>query len=146
MTRGWSKGFTKESHPSVKKISDTMRRKRIDNFARWRQEMVRLGKIRSVYPPLKRNGDLAELIGVILGDGNIQKFPRTERLLIFSNASNKGFAKRYSRLVRRLFKKKPYVYLQSKQNCVRISLYEKEISRRLNIPTGSRKNLSINVP
>ena len=111
--RSWSKGFTKENHPSIRKISETMKRRKIDNFASWRQASIRSGKIVTVFPPLERSGDLAELIGVLLGDGHIQKFPRTERLLIFSNSNNPGFIKRYKILVEKLFKKKTYVYKQT---------------------------------
>ena len=82
----------------------------------------------------------------MLGDGHIEKFPRTERLLIFSNSNNPGFVKRYTDLVERLFEKETYVYKQSKQNCVRISLYQKKISERLGIPTGARKDLELPVP
>jgi len=144
--RSWSKGFTKENHPSVRKISETMKRKRINNFAEWRRKAIRDGRIRVRFPALLRNGDLAEVIGVMLGDGHIEKCPRTERLLIFSNSNNKGFVERYAGLVQKLFKKKPYVYKQSTQNCIRISLYEKKVSERLGIPTGSRKDISITVP
>ena len=86
-----------------------MKRKKIDNFASWRQESIQSGKILTVFSPLKHDGDLAELIGVLLGDGHLQKFPRTERLLIFSNSNNPGFIKRYTSLVEKLFKKKTYV-------------------------------------
>lgn len=146
MASNWSKGFTKDTHPSVKKISDTMRRRGVNNFLGWREKMIAEGKIKTVYPRFKQNGDLAELIGVMLGDGNIEKFPRTERLLIFSNSNNRGFIKRYGAIVGRMFNKRPYIYLQSKQNCVRISLYEKSISSRMGIPCGSRKKLKIIVP
>lgn len=130
----------------ARKISETMRSKKIDNFAEWRKEAIRIGKIRTNFPPLPRNGDVAELIGVTLGDGHIEKFPRTERLLIFSNSNNRGFVERYSTLVGKIFHKKPYVYKQSSQNCIRISLYEKEISKRLGIPVGARKNSRIEIP
>lgn len=128
------------------KISETMRRKKIDNFAAWRLRAIREGKWRTKFPPLKKDGDLAELIGVVLGDGHIERFPRTERLLIFSNSNNKGFVKRYTRLVETIFQKKTYVYEQNGQNCTRISLYEKNISKRLGIPTGSRKDIVVTVP
>ena len=144
--RSWSKGFTKENHPSIRKISETMKRRKIDNFASWRQASIRSGKIVTVFPPLERSGDLAELIGVLLGDGHIQKFPRTERLLIFSNSNNPGFIKRYKILVEKLFKKKPYVYKQTGQNCQRISLYQKCISERLQVATGARGALFIDIP
>ena len=138
--------MTKENHPSVRKISETMKRKKIDNFASWRRKSIESGKIIVVFPPLKRDGNLAELIGVLLGDGHLQKFPRTERLLIFSNSNNPCFIRRYTNLVERLFKKKTYVYKQSGQNCTRISLYQKCISERLGIPTGARGAISITVP
>ncbi len=123
-----------------------MKRKKIDNFAAWRRRSIRAGKIIVEFPPLKRDGDLAELVGVLLGDGHLQKFPRTERLLIFSNSNNPGFIRRYTNLVEKLFKKKTYVYKQSGQNCTRISLYQKCISERLGVPTGARGALSITVP
>ena len=123
-----------------------MKRKKIDNFASWRRKSIESGKIIVVFPPLKRGGDLAELMGVLLGDGHLQKFPRTERLLIFSNSNNPGFVRRYTNLVEKLFKKKTYVYKQSGQNCIRISLYQKCISERLGIPTGARGKLALEVP
>lgn len=146
MHHSWNKGFTKTTHSSVMKISETMRKKRIDNFALWRTKMKKEGHLKTTYKNFHRNGDLAELIGVILGDGHIEKFPRTERLLIFSNSNNLGFVKRYSKIVEKSFNKKPHVYNQKTQNCTRISLYEKEISKRLSIPIGSRKNTKNKVP
>ncbi|RJQ35148.1 hypothetical protein C4568_01495 [Candidatus Parcubacteria bacterium] len=144
--KSWSKGFTKDTHPSVRKISETMRKKKIDNFAVWRKKAKANGRIPSEYPLLEKNGDLAELIGVVLGDGHIQKFPRTERLLIFSNSNNKVFVRRYAKLVQKFFNKEPYVYKQSKENCIRISLYQKHISKRLGVPAGPRKDLNFTVP
>ena len=146
VSKSWNKGYTKFTHPSVRKTSETMKKKKIDNFAQWRKRAIEKGVLKVSFPPLKKNGDLAELIGVILGDGHIEKFPRTERLLIFSNASNKGFVKRYTFLVEKVFSKSPYVYKQHPQECIRISLYQKKISRRLGVPTGSRKDIQIMVP
>src|SRR3989338_8424760 len=107
MPSNWAKGFTKETHPSIRKRADTMRLRKIDNFATWRENMKAVGKIRSVYPQFKRGGDLAELVGVVLGDGHIRRFPRTEELSIFSNSNNIGFVKRYAGLVEKLFSKRP---------------------------------------
>ena len=146
MPKGWSKGETKETHESVKKISNTMRERGVDNFKGWREEAKRSGRIPREYPELERNGDLAEFIGVVLGDGHIQKFPRTERILIFSNASNTGFVERYTRLMRELFAKEPYVYKVTGQECIRIGIYQKHISDRLQIPIGARKDLYLPVP
>lgn len=142
----WCKGYTKETHPSVAKISKTFKRKKIDNFAIWREEMKRLGKIKSDYPKFEKNGDLAELIGVVLGDGHIGTFPRTEVLSIFSNADNKGFIDRYAKLVENIFEKQPTVSKNNHCNCVKITIYQKWISKRLEIPSGSRRYITVKIP
>jgi len=141
----WNKGSTKQNNPSVAKISETLRRKKIDNFANWRKRMIATGKILIDHPPLKKSGNLAELIGVTLGDGHLGKFPRTELLAIFSNAKNKGFIKRYSLLVEKIFKKKVSNTMHG-SGCVKISIYQKSISKRLNIPTGARGELNLSIP
>lgn len=143
----WSKGYTKETHPGVLKISQTMKNKKVDNFAKWRNKMKKLGKIRSKYPPFRQNGDLAELIGVILGDGHIGRFPRAESLTISSNANNLGFIKRYTGLLSKSFNIIPNISHSGKfTNCIRIRIYQKKISERLNIPAGSRKEQNIKIP
>ncbi|OGG36721.1 hypothetical protein A2110_00080 [Candidatus Jorgensenbacteria bacterium GWA1_54_12] len=136
----WCAGFTKDTHPSVAKISDTFKRKGIDNFAKWRR------KHKPPYTSLVKNGDLAELIGVIWGDGSIHEFQRTEGLDIASNSENKGFIRRYRSLVKRVFGKGPALYKSKKSQCIHIRIYEKYISKRLGIPTGNRGKKSIIVP
>lgn len=142
----WSKGYTKATHPSIEKISATMRRKRIDNFRAWRDQARLVGIIPAAYPPLPRSGDLGELIGVVLGDGHIAAFPRTERITICSNANNPGFVKRYAALLQKIFHKEPLIRKTSGSQCIRISLYQRWISRRLGIPTGARKEMSLPTP
>jgi hypothetical protein len=146
MPRGWNKGLTKDTNLSVQRISETMKKRKIDNFAEWRREAIATGHIRTKFSSLRKNGVLAELIGVILGDGHIQTFPRTERLLIFSNSNNTGFVERYAGMVERIFAKKPYVKKMIGKNCTRISIYENQISKRLAIPAGSRASLPARVP
>jgi len=141
----WSKGYTKETNPSVLKISETFKRKKIDNFRRWRQKAIKLGISKTNYPPLKQNGDLAELIGVTLGDGNIFKFPRTEALTIAGNAKNKGFIQRYASLIQKIFSKKPKIN-KPHRGCVKIRLYEKNISKRLNLSAGARQKKDTRIP
>lgn len=141
----WNKGLTKETHLSVQKISRTMRRKKIDNFKSWREKMVLDGKIKVQFDPFKKSDELAELFGVVLGDGNISVFPRCERLIISANGNNKYFIERYSSLVKKIFDKNPSV-TQAGPNCIRISIYENKISSRLSIPVGNRKDLDITIP
>jgi len=142
----WNKGFTKQTHPSVKKISETMKRKKLDNFKEWREMMKTAGKIKSNYSDFKKDEYLAELMGVVLGDGNIGKFPRTERLVIASNSNNHGFINRYSNIIQRIFIKEPKQMKLKSSNCVRISLYEKFIGKRLGIPSGNRANINFKIP
>src|SRR5579872_6298186 len=102
MRNSWNKGFTKDSHLSVRKISQTMKGRHLDNFKVWRDEMKKQGKIKNAYPLLQKNGDLAELIGVTLGDGYLAKFPRTDLLTISANSANIGFIERYANLIEKL--------------------------------------------
>lgn len=146
MPSNWSKGLTKDNHLSIKKISETMKLRKIDNFAIWRQKQRVKGKIKTYYPEFVKNGDLAELIGVTLGDGTITQYARTQEIRIISNSNNPGFIKRYSNIVEKTFKKKPNVIKHNNINAVRISLYEKYISERLGIKTGKRRHAVIVVP
>ncbi len=93
-----------------------------------------------------KKGQLAEIIGVILHDGHIRKFPRTEELSIFSNSNNLGFIKRYSKLVYEIFDQKPAITKHGKRNCIRMRIYQKNIASRLNLPYSPRKLLHIKIP
>lgn len=145
MPSNWSKGFTKGTHPSVQKISETMKRRKIDNFAKWRQKMRASGEMISSYPEFEKNGDLAELIGVVLGDGHLSKFPRTEELSIFSNSNNPGFVKRYSNLIGKIFSKEPAIGKHG-SGCIRIRVYQKKIADRLGVPYSPRAKKKIVIP
>lgn len=146
MPSNWNKGQTKYTNLSVKKISDTMKEKGIDNFKIWREKMKTEGKIKSEYLPLKKDGNLAELIGVVLGDGHICSYPRTEELRIISNSNNSGFITRYAKIIEKVFNKKPYIRNSNQNNSTRIGLYEKHISDRMKISNGARKYLRIKIP
>ena len=146
MSEPWNKGLTKETDASVRKISETMKRKGIDNFEEWRKEQKEKGEIPSEYPELEEDGNLAELTGVIVGDGYIYDFPRTQRLRIVGNANNLGFAKRYARLVESVFGKKPTVSERNNEKAIDISLYQKQLSNRLDIPAGSKSEYHATTP
>jgi hypothetical protein len=140
----WNKGHTKDSHPSLEKISKERRKK--DNFAKWRENARKKGLIPKEYPPFNKSSDLAFLVGLVLGDGHIQKFPRTERLII-SLGTDKPELITYSKnLTRNIFSKSPTVVKVKNINMVRIELYQKYISKRLKIPTGSRRRIKISFP
>jgi hypothetical protein len=145
--KGWNRGQTKDTNFSVFKISNTMREKGIDNFKGWRDKAKMEGKIKSDYPPLKRDGDLAELLGMALGDGHVCVYPRTEELRITLNADDVDLIERCAVLIEKVFGKKAYVIPCSRgSNATKVGLYEKHISERLGMPTGARKHLTIKVP
>lgn len=142
----WNRGYTKYTHPSVLKISSTMKSRKVDNFSKWRKRMRIEGKIISKYPPLQKNGDLAELIGVVLGDGSIHKYARTEGLRLTSNATNLGFVARYEKIIFSVFGKKPSVIKRHACEAIDLRLYQKHISRRLGVHAGARAKSFICVP
>jgi DNA-binding transcriptional regulator WhiA len=95
---------------------------------------------------LIKDGDLAELIGMTLGDGSIHRYARTDGLRISLPAKKPQMVERYAKLVHTVFDKKPSVIKRKNSECVDIRLYQKCISERLDIPAGARGNLVIVVP
>ncbi len=141
----WNKGKTKETDLRVKKISSTMKLKKIDNFKKWRDQQKKKGNIKTNYPPLPKNSKTAELIGLVLGDGNLYQYPRTEQLLISFNSKYPQIIKRAIFLVKNIFDKTP-AQGKGSGNCNRIWIYEKHISKRLGIPPGAKKNHDLKIP
>jgi hypothetical protein len=146
MHRGWNKGLTKETHPSVAKISATMRRRKIDNFKAWREKMKREGKIKNEYPPFEKNGNLAELIGIVLGDGHIYLHERCDSLRITGDGAKMGFVNRSAQLIESVFGKKPTISKVRGSNAMTVTIYQKHISSRLGVPHGDRANLKYELP
>ncbi len=107
--------------------------------------MIRSGKMGGKLRLIK-NGDLAELIGMVLGDGSIHKYERTEGLAIILPTSNPGQIDRYAKLIETVFGKKPSVIKRKTSNCVAVKIYQKNISSRLGVPIGKRRNAVIVVP
>lgn len=142
----WDKGKRKETDLRVKKISDTFKRKKIDNFSKWREEMKRIGKIRSYYPDFVKSNDLAFLIGITLGDGNIQSFPRTDRLLISLNVKYPTLFNYVALVMSKIFEKEAVIKKVKGSNCMRVWVYQKNISNRLGIPSGDRRKSILEIP
>lgn len=141
MRKAWNKGLTKETHTSVAKISRTFKNRGIDNFAEWRKKQPKSGD-----KPLRKNEDLAELLGAILGDGYIGQHERTQVLRIVSNSNNPGFIDRYARMVERVFDKEPRVSKRKSANCVDIVIYQNDIANRLGLQTGSKTHRKFELP
>lgn len=142
----WNKGKTKDNHPGVNKISKTFKEKSIDNFAEWREKARKEGKIPRSYPPFEKNEYLALLIGLILGDGHICKFPRTEQLTVALGTDKPELIDLAISLIEKVFNKKPSIYKPPEINVLKINLYQKKISERLKIPAGNRRYSKVGIP
>lgn len=142
----WNVGKTKETHPSARKISVTFKIRKIDNFAKWREKARKDGLIPASYPPFEKDKNLAFLTGLILGDGHIAKFPRTERLTIALGTVKPGLVDFASVVVEKIFNKKPHIYIPIKENVAKVSIYQKKISKRLKIPSGNRRYSKVGIP
>jgi hypothetical protein len=99
-----------------------------------------------IYKRLTKDENLAELIGIILGDGSLYKHPRTENLRIICNSKDAAYIKHISYLVQRIFDKNPSARRRKNKNAVNINLYQCEISRRLNIPCGDKIKNNVGIP
>jgi intein/homing endonuclease len=98
------------------------------------------------YKKLSKNDDLAELIGIILGDGNLYRHPRTENLRIVCHSKDVAYIKHVERLIFFIFDKAPSSYKRHYKNAVNINLYQQHISARLNIPVGDKIKNNVGVP
>jgi len=144
--RAWNCGKTKENDPRVRKISETFKAKRIDNFAQWRLKARLAGKIPLTHTPLARTEQLAFLVGLILGDGHIEKFPRSERLHIVLGTDKPLLWQHVVKVVQNVFAKEAWVQRRKREACVEISLYQTRLSERLGIPAGDRRNCEVQLP
>jgi len=146
----WRQGLKnrhyKYSKSRNKKISKTLKKKGIDNFKKWRDKQKRLGNIKSTYPNLPKDKETAELIGLVLGDGNLFKHERVEKLTIAFNQKYPNIIKRAIYLVKKSFNKTPTTEYLKTSKCARIYFYEKHISKRLQIPCGAKKNHQLKIP
>ncbi len=142
----WNKGKTRDNHLSVRKISETFKRKRLDNFVVWRDQARREGRIANTDLPLVENTELAFLIGLFLGDGHLEKMRRTE-LLQITLGTDKPLLWQYAfKVVEKTFQKKPTLRKRTDSKCVDIRIYQNNIGKRLRVPNGSRKNIPIRLP
>ncbi len=134
----WNKGKTKSELKGLAKIAEA--RKKTNNFLVWQ-------KAHPVkYAPLKKSEDLAEFYGTMLGDGCIEKFPRTEKLSIALNSKETEHIPYIVNLTEKLFKKKPFIRRIKNVNCVYVGIYQNNISKRLDFPWGEKQKHQLIIP
>lgn len=142
----WNKGKTKLTDIGVKRISDTMKKQKIDNFSQWRINAKRIGLIPNPNKRFIKSKELAYLIGLILGDGHLGKTLRTECLRIVLGTDKPYLAKYTARVVENVIGKKPSLIKRTDTNCYNLTIYQKNLSKRFGVPLGARKNLPILLP
>jgi hypothetical protein len=142
----WNKGQTKETHKGIAKISRTFKRKKIDNFKEWRRKAREEGRIPFIYPSLLKNTELAFLTGLILGDGHLERFPRTELLQVTLGTDKPLLWQYTAKIIQNTFHKEPNIHKRKSSNCLDIKLYQKSLSERLEIPLGNRGKVAIQLP
>ncbi|MEA3492823.1 MAG: LAGLIDADG family homing endonuclease [Candidatus Margulisiibacteriota bacterium] len=138
--KAWNKGFNKETHPGVAKISVTMSAKEKTNFYEWQQ------KNKPKYVNLQISPLLAEFYGIMLGDGCIEMFVRTEKIVVTCFSEQVDYIKYIRRMIKRLFGKTPTVRKKKDARAIDIYFYQKYISERLDFPTGIKLKHSLKIP
>lgn len=106
----------------------------------------KIDKRKKRYKSLTKNAILAELVGIILGDGHIHRFPRTEHLVVTCGSDKAKYIKRIAGIVAKIFDKTPNVLRRNIRTAFDISLYQCSISQRLGIPPGNKIKNNIGIP
>ncbi len=131
----WNKGLNKNNNKTVKKISLTL-------TGRSRKKMQdKVGTLK-LLPSL----DLAELIGIILGDGHLRKCERTEQLCVSCNSNQQVYIENITALMNRVLSKAPSIYRSKSENVVRIVVYQNRLSAKLKLPHGNKIKNNIGIP
>lgn len=140
----WKKGETKETNQSLLKLSNTLKAQKKWNFSKWQKEIKKQQIIQ--YKELSKDENLAELIGIILGDGNLYKHPRTENLRVICNSKDTVYIRHIANLITKIFHKTPSVIKRRNENATVVCLYQCKISKRLDLPCGNKIKNNIGIP
>lgn len=140
----WKKGETKETNLGLLRLSTTLKNRKEWNFTKWQKKNSKQRAIK--YKELSRNESLAELIGIILGDGNLYKHLRTENLRVICNSGDHAYIQRIASLVAKIFHKEPSVIKRKNENATVVCLYQCKISRRLALPCGNKIKNNVGIP
>lgn len=101
---------------------------------------------RIIYKELIKDEGLAELIGIVLGDGSLYRHPRTENLRIICSSNDTAYIKHITYLINKIFDKRPSVTKRKNENAIVISIYQCKLSERLDIPVGNKIRNNVGVP
>lgn len=141
----WNRGETKSTNTSIARLSRRLACQKRWNFSNW-QKINKRKSERIKEKKLKRSNELAELIGIILGDGCLTNLPRTEALRIVCNSEQQDYINHIVTLIQKIFDKRPTVYKRSGQKATNITLYRCNLSERLGIPCGNKIKNQVTIP
>lgn len=106
--------------------------------------------------PLTRNIYLAELIGIILGDGNLGNYPkypkkkipriRCQYLRIYCSLDEIQYAKEIESTLIKVFKKKCYVYKRPAENVLYLEISKMNLTKLLGLPIGDKIKNQVRIP
>ena len=120
---------------------------KIKNISCGRTSFASLEKSKKQYRIFPNHSKrLAEIIGIVLGDGNIYQFDRCQRLTISCNSSYGLYIKHIANLIKFVFRKAPKIEKRSKVNCSDIRLYMQDIDLALGLPAGNKIKNSVVIP
>src|SRR3989338_10231058 len=93
-----------------------------------------------------KSPDLAEFLGVLMGDGFIGSYPSRVIEITGNKVNDKEYYQNYLiPLIKRIFDTK--VYFRERPNCLRLSIYSKEIFTAIKVtfdfPVGKKGNIVI---
>ena len=142
----WNTGKTKNNDKRLLKMSNTFKRKKIDNFAHWRNKRKKLGFVPTKSSAIPKDQYAATLIGLILGDGHIQQFPRTQKLTVSLGTDKPDLIDFTFNLILYTFHKKPTVYYSKTSKVAQVYIYRNYLSNQLQIPTGNKRWAAVTFP
>lgn len=136
----WNKGLTKLTNPSLLKTSITLASKKKSNFWKWQEE----NKVK--YSKLVYSEELAEFYGTMLGDGCMEKFPRTDKITISFNRKEQDHLQHVFKIIFLLFNKEPKIRIRKACKCDDLYFYQKNLSSRLKFSYGNKLNNNLVIP
>lgn len=95
---------------------------------------------------LNQNTELAELIGMILGDGNLGNYPRCHYLRIYCNIKERQYANEIRIILKEVFKKDCYVYERPSEGVLYLEISAKDLDVILGLAIGDKIKNRVTIP
>ena len=90
--------------------------------------------------------NLAEIIGITLGDGELFSCPRCQRLRIYCHIKETDYIEEVRKILYSYFKKPPYIYYQSYKGEAYVEINKKDLDKLLGISMGGKIKNKVKIP